>query len=131
MGYDPFMTAEDGKKSITDVLYFHVTNGTVLSTDLVCGGLLEMMIPPTSPSHDDDDDDTTAYSSRTKCERDPLTGNDYLIQKGGGNRKNDIDPIVLYPDIIACDDSVVHIISEVMLPNFVDQLSSIEINYSN
>merc|ERR1711865_475741 len=76
-----------------------------------CGGLIEMM---------------AGGYSRTKCgNKDDGSGIIYYIQKGGGNRKNDIEPFLIGPDIIAencATPNVMHIIDQVMLPNFVDAL---------
>ena len=93
-------------KAIEKILMFHATLGMVLSTDLDCTGTLEMF---------------DSGSSRTKCGR--ANQVDYLIQKGSGNRKNDMEPIIIATDIMACDKSVIHIISEVMLPNFIEDLA--------
>jgi len=92
-------------ETLGEILMFHAAPGMVMSTDLECTGLLEMF---------------AGGSSRTKCGK--YDGEDYLIQKGSGNRRNDIEPIIVAADIMACDDSVVHIISEVMLPNFIEDL---------
>jgi len=88
------------------ILMFHVTPGMVLSTDLECTGTLDMF---------------GSGASRTKCGK--ANQVDYLIQKGSGNRKNDMAPIIIAADIMACDNSVIHIVSEVMLPNFIEDLN--------
>jgi len=93
-------------KAIEKILMFHATPGMVMSTDLQCTGKLEMF---------------DSGSSRTQCGR--VDKVDYLIQKGSGNRKNDIEPIIIAADIMACDKSVIHIISQVMLPNFIEDLA--------
>jgi len=85
------------------ILMFHATPGMVLSTHLDCTGTLEMF---------------DGGSSRTKCGK--ANQVDYLIQKGSGNRKNDMEPIIIAADIMACDNSVIHIVSEVLLPNFIE-----------
>merc|ERR1712238_497623 len=95
-------------KANEKILMFHATPGMVLSTDLSCTGKLKMF---------------DSGSSRTKCARAEQV--DYLIQKGSGNRKNDNEPIVIAADIMACDESVTHIVSQVMLPNFIDDLDSL------
>jgi len=92
-------------ETIAEVFLFHATPGMVMSTNLECGGLVEMI---------------AGGSSRTKCGR--FEQVDYLIQKGGGNRKNNIEPVIIDADIMACGDSVVHVVSEVLLPNFIDEL---------
>ena len=43
-------------------------------------------------------------------------------KKGGGNWKNQIAPVLLAADSIACHDSVLHSISEVVLPNCIHAL---------
>jgi len=93
-------------KAIEKILMFHATPGMVMSTDLQCTGKLEMF---------------DSGSSRTQCGR--VDKVDYLIQKGSGNRKNDIEPVIIAADIMACDKSVIHIISQVMLPNFIEDLA--------
>jgi len=110
--YSKLLT-DDGKyNNMMDIFHFHVTAGTVLQQELLCGELLEMS--------------SKSGSSRTHC--DTTAGNSQnnkntvKIQKGGGNRKNQIEPVILAADILACHDSVIHIISEVMLPNFIDAL---------
>merc|ERR1712238_425683 len=95
-------------KANEKILMFHATPGMVLSTDLSCTGKLEMF---------------DSGFSRTKCGRAEQV--DYLIQKGSGNRKNDNEPIIIAADIMACDESVIHIVSQVMLPNFIDDLDSL------
>ena len=95
-------------KANEKILMFHATPGMVLSTDLSCTGKLEMF---------------DSGSSRTKCGKAEQV--DYLIQKGSGNRKNDNEPIIIAADIMACDESVIHIVSQVMLPNFIDDLDSL------
>jgi len=92
-------------KTTEKILMFHATAGVVMSTNLDCTGRLEMF--------------GSGYS-RTKCGR--ANQIDYLIQKGSGNRKNDMEPIIIAADIMACDESVIHIVSEVMLPNFIEDL---------
>jgi len=92
-------------KATEKILMFHATPGIVMSTALDCTGTLAMF---------------DGGSSRTKCGR--ANKIDYLIQKGSGNRKNDMEPIIIAADIMACDESVIHIVSEVMLPNFIEDL---------
>lgn len=93
--------------TIAEIVGFHIHEGMVMAKDLECGGLLEMV---------------SSGSSRTQCgNMDDGSGMIYLIQKGGGNRKNDLMPYVLYPNIMLCE-SVVHVMSEVLLPNFIPDL---------
>jgi len=92
-------------KATEKILMFHATPGIVMSTALDCTGTLAMF---------------DGGSSRTKCGR--ANQIDYLIQKGSGNRKNDMEPIIIAADIMACDESVIHIVSEVLLPNFIEDL---------
>lgn len=91
--------------TIGEIFSFHVTLGMVTSDDLECSGLTEMI---------------GGGSSRTKCGRED--GINYLIQKGGGNRENNIEPIIIAADIMACNDSVIHVVNEVLLPNFIGAL---------
>ena len=97
---------EVDEETLSEIFFFHATMGMVTSSDLECGGLIEM---------------AAGGSSRTKCATKEW-GEDYLIQKGGGNRKNNIEPVIIAADIMACDDSVVHVITEVMLPNYIGEL---------
>merc|ERR1711865_863732 len=93
-------------ETLGEIFSFHATMGMVTSSDLECGGLIEM---------------AGGGSSRTKCATNE-DGEEYFIQKGGGNRKNNIEPVIIAADIMACDDSVVHVITEVMLPNYIGAL---------
>jgi len=100
--------ADVDQDTLTSILMFHVSAGMTMVDDLKCGGLLPMI---------------GSGSSRTKCAAPGRTqGEDFIIQKGGGNRKNDIEPTIIFPDIMACNDSVIHVISEVMLPDFFDKV---------
>ena len=81
------------------VFLFHATPGVLTSDDLRCRTLLEMV---------------EGGLSRTIC------SGEQFIQKGGGNRKNNLLPVVTETDIVACN-GVVHVVSEVMLPNFIDE----------
>jgi len=100
------MTPDDDM--IAEIVGFHVSMGMAMSTDLECGALLEM---------------SAGGSSRTKCGNfDDGSGLIYIIQKGGGNRKNDMEPTVISPDNMVCDGSVVHVMDTVMLPNSIDKL---------
>merc|ERR1712032_26263 len=102
---------DDDGTTLKEILMYHVHGGgMIMSDDLVCGGLLEMM---------------AAGSSRTRCEKNVNdgSGQEYIIiQKGGGNRKNGIEPIVTSPDHMTCDGSVVHVVDQVLLPNFIDEV---------
>jgi len=104
---------EDG--TLTEILMYHVhAGGMIMSHDLVCGGLLDMM---------------AAGSSRTRCETfNDGSGQAYIIQKGGGNRKNGVEPIVTSPDHMTCDGSVVHVVDQVLLPNFIDEVVPVPSN---
>ena len=91
-------------KIVNDILLFHAMDDVVLYNDLECSGLYQM--------------DNKEYS-RTKC----IHNKDELIekyQKGGGNRKNDVLPKIIIADILTCDGSVIHVVNEVMLPNYID-----------
>jgi len=96
--------------TLMEIVLFHVHMGMVMSDDLVCGALLEMM---------------AAGSSRTQCGNfDDRSGQIYFIQKGGGNRKNGIEPVIISPDHMTCEGSVIHVVDQVLLPNFIDALPS-------
>jgi len=101
--------AEVDIETLTMILMFHVAPGQHLLDDLECGELLPMI---------------GSGSSRTKCNGPKREAGklEFIMQKGGGNRKNDIDPTIIFPDMMACDDSVVHVINEVMLPNDIDKI---------
>merc|ERR1712238_82343 len=101
--------AEVDPETLTMILMFHVAPGQHLLDELECGKLLPMI---------------GSGSSRTKCNTPKREAGvtDFIMQKGGGNRKNDIEPTIIFPDIMACDDSVIHIISEVMLPNDINKI---------
>jgi len=94
---------------LEEIFLFHLTPGTLKSTDFECGGLLPMM---------------EGGSSRTKCET-TKGGRDYFTVQGGGNRKNNIIPMIGISDLEAtCGaGSIVHVISEVLLPNSVEELT--------
>mmetsp|Transcript_89835 Transcript_89835/g.183214 ORF Transcript_89835/g.183214 Transcript_89835/m.183214 type:complete len:236 (+) Transcript_89835:95-802(+) len=99
-----FASVAAGIESLTDeeageVFLFHATMGAITEEDIECGGLAEMM---------------SGGMSRTVCT------DDGLGIKGGGNRKNNNLPLITEGNIAACN-GVVHIISEVMLPNFIDE----------
>ena len=51
--------------------------------------------------------------SRTMCLKDEY------YQKGGGNRKNDLLPKIDFKQGTKACDGVVHVVDEVMLPNYV------------
>merc|ERR1712238_439498 len=98
--------AEVDPETLTAILMFHVAPGQHKYDDLECGGLLPMI---------------GSGSSRTKCMApNREEGEDFIMQKGSGNRKNDIEPTIVFPDIMACAGSVIHVINEVMLPDFID-----------
>lgn len=86
------------------VLLFHVAEGMHTSDDLLCKEKLEMMY---------------GGESRTKCATNKNNGEKYKFQNGNGNTKNGIEAVIVYPDIMACDGSVVHVVDNVMLPNFI------------
>jgi len=94
--------AEVPPKTLTAILMFHVAPGQHLYDELECGEKLPMI---------------GSGSSRTQClPPGRQQGEDFISQKGHGNHKYDIKPIIIFPDIMACDDSVIHVINEVMLP---------------
>jgi len=89
---------------VANILRFHSMDGAILYNELECKELHEMM---------------NNEMSRTKC----IKNEDGLIekyQKGGGNRKNDLLPKIIVADILTCDGSIIHVVDEVMLPNYVD-----------
>lgn len=102
-GVDP--TPEE----VGEVVLFHGTDETLLYQDLDCSAKVDMWCAE------------TCGQSRTKCMKTD-DGNVVKYQKGGGNRKNDILPEIIVADLLTCDGNVVHIISEVMLPNDIDKL---------
>jgi transforming growth factor-beta-induced protein len=80
--------------AMNSVVAFHtVAESEIFSTDLVCGGAIEM-------SNGDD--------SRTVCR------NGYIYQKGSLNPTDDM-PMVVTADIEACN-GVIHIVDKVMIP---------------
>lgn len=90
--------------TIAAVVGFHIAMGMTMSDDLECGKEMEMAL---------------SGNSRTQCgNMDDGSGLIYLIQKGGGNRRNNILPYIIDADNMFCK-SVVHVIDEVMLPNFI------------
>mmetsp|Transcript_30517 Transcript_30517/g.31009 ORF Transcript_30517/g.31009 Transcript_30517/m.31009 type:complete len:178 (-) Transcript_30517:416-949(-) len=103
----------EGAYTMLEIFHFHLTAGTVLQQDLRCGALLEM-------SGESGFSRTHCASTSGKSPNPKKTT--VKIQKGGGNRKNNLEPLIVAADIRACHNSVIHIISEVMLPNFIDEL---------
>lgn len=89
-----------------DIVMYHGTNATVLYDDLICTEKIEMW---------------TGMNSRTRCEK-TEDGNILKFQKGGGNRENDNLPFIAIADLLACNGVVVHIVTEVMLPNWIDKI---------
>mmetsp|Transcript_25259 Transcript_25259/g.59116 ORF Transcript_25259/g.59116 Transcript_25259/m.59116 type:complete len:354 (-) Transcript_25259:168-1229(-) len=81
------------------VFLFHATKLTLKAKDLNCSTLIVMV---------------DGGLSRTICK------DGDFIQKGGGNRKNNLLPVITETDMMACN-GVVHVVSEVMLPNFIDE----------
>ena len=94
--------------TLKDIFLFHVAPQKILSTDFECRGLIDML---------------GGGSARTKCEQ-TRGGRDFYVIQGGGNRKNNIVPMIGIPDLEATcgKGSIVHVISEVLLPNFIDEL---------
>lgn len=91
-------------ETLGSILAFHGTEGVVNSSDLECGELLDM---------------SNGYPSRTQCTKNS-DGEDIVIQKGGGNRKNDLLPQIIAENIVACN-GLIHVVDHVMLPNFIDE----------
>ena len=86
------------------VILFHGADGVVDADDLKCGDLVDML---------------DAGSSRFICRKNS-DGEDIVIQKGGGKRKNDILPEIVQANIVACN-GMIHVVDQVMLPNFIDK----------
>lgn len=95
--------------NLMDIVMFHGTEQPLLYSDLECSGLIDMWCVD------------SCGQSRTKCMK-TEDGNVAKYQKGGGNRKNDMLPEIIVADILACNGNVIHIISEVMLPNDIDKI---------
>jgi len=98
------------EETLDDIFLFHITPTKILSTDFECGGLLDML--------------GKGGSSRTRCETTTNGKREYFTVQGGGNRKNNIVPRIESPNLVATcgEGSIVHVISEVLLPNFIDEL---------
>merc|ERR1712028_327477 len=104
-GVDP--TAEQ----VDEIVMFHGTDETLLFEDLDCSAKVDMWCAE------------SCGQSRTKCMK-AEDGFVVKFQKGGGNRKNDLLPEIVVADLLTCDGNVVHIISQVMLPNDIDKLDN-------
>ena len=65
----------------------------------------------------DGDDDGDNDDDNDNDDDDPLLMDD----DNDDNRKNNILPVVAQMDIMACNGSVIHLVTEVMLPNFVEE----------
>merc|ERR1712028_65432 len=87
------------------------TDETLLFEDLDCSAKVDMWCAE------------SCGQSRTKCMK-AEDGFVVKFQKGGGNRKNDLLPEIVVADLLTCDGNVVHIISQVMLPNDIDKLDN-------
>merc|ERR1711865_706557 len=87
------------------------TDETLLFEDLDCSAKVDMWCVE------------SCGQSRTKCMK-AEDGFVVKFQKGGGNRKNDLLPEIVVADLLTCDGNVVHIISQVMLPNDIDKLDN-------
>eukprot|EP00534_Pseudo-nitzschia_fraudulenta_P016236 CAMPEP_0201251684 /NCGR_PEP_ID=MMETSP0852-20130820/66487_1 /ASSEMBLY_ACC=CAM_ASM_000632 /TAXON_ID=183588 /ORGANISM="Pseudo-nitzschia fraudulenta, Strain WWA7" /LENGTH=377 /DNA_ID=CAMNT_0047551295 /DNA_START=99 /DNA_END=1232 /DNA_ORIENTATION=- len=98
---EPLTTLSDD--TVLTILLFHTAPGIVTSDDLFCGELLEM---------------NDGGYSRTSCQKNS-DREDIVVQKGGGNRKNNLLPEIIMADIEACN-GVIHAVNHVMLPNFID-----------
>ena len=88
-------------EEIGAIFFYHATEGFVMMKDLVCGEKIEMAM---------------AGNSRTKC----TDGGATMFQMGGGNRSNNLFPVIDDADIMACN-GIIHLVSEVMLPNFIPE----------
>ena len=92
------------EETILGVVLFHFTYGYVYAEDMYCGGLVEML-------------DWT-YSRHSCQKKDDGSREDIYIQKGGGNRRNNLLPEIIVPNIEACN-GIVHVVNHVMLPNYI------------
>ncbi len=79
---------------LSDILLYHVVEGAVYSTDLVCDSEVLM---------------ANGQTSRTFCE------NGDIFQAGQGNDATAL-PLVVLVDLAACNNSVLHAVDEVILP---------------
>ncbi|GAX29021.1 hypothetical protein FisN_7Hu388 [Fistulifera solaris] len=79
---------------LTDILLYHLVEGAVYSTDLVCDSEVVM---------------ANGQTSRTFCE------NDDIFLAGQGNEATAL-PLVVLVDLAACNNSVLHAVDEVILP---------------
>ena len=99
--FDNASTLLDGADLSTEqmesIVLFHALEGKFMSSDLVCSELYTMF---------------SGDTSRFVC------ANDGVYQRGGGNTKFGA-PKIIEADIIVCNDSVIHVVDEVLLPNWV------------
>lgn len=93
---------------ILEIVTYHGSWDAYLYDDLLCSEKIEMW---------------NGVDSRTRCER-TEDGNIDKFQKGGGNRDNDLLPKIILADVLACGGNIIHIVSEVMLPNDIDKIES-------
>merc|ERR1712028_331487 len=98
-------------EQVGEIVLFHGTDETLLFEDLDCSAKVDMWCAE------------SCGQSRTKCMK-AEDGFVVKFQKGGGNRKNDLLPEIVVADLLTCDGNVVHIISQVMLPNDIDKLDN-------
>jgi len=91
------------EETILGVIMFHFTYGYVYAEDMYCGGLVEML---------------DGTYSRHSCQKKDDTREDIYIQKGGGNRRNNLLPQIIVPNIEACN-GIVHVVNHVLLPNYI------------
>merc|ERR1712028_307911 len=98
-------------EQVGEIVLFHGTDETLLFEDLDCSAKVDMWCVE------------SCGQSRTKCMK-AEDGFVVKFQKGGGNRKNDLLPEIVVADLLTCDGNVVHIISQVMLPNDIDKLDN-------
>merc|ERR1712028_306871 len=98
-------------EQVGEIVLFHGTDETSLFEDLDCSAKVDMWCVE------------SCGQSRTKCMK-AEDGFVVKFQKGGGNRKNDLLPEIVVADLLTCDGNVVHIISQVMLPNDIDRLDN-------
>jgi uncharacterized surface protein with fasciclin (FAS1) repeats len=79
---------------LRDVLQFHATATRFTVGGLSCSDTIQML---------------NGYDSRTVCN---TLGK---FQKGGGNPRSDM-PLIINGDNEACNDSIIHVVDEVLLP---------------
>ena len=105
--FDNASTLFDGSDLSTEqmesIVLFHAMEGKFTSYDLVCSEQYTML---------------SGDTSRFVC------ANDGLFQRGGGNTKVGA-PKIIDADIIVCNDSILHVVDEVLLPNWLNKATTV------